>query len=335
MFKPKKNNNFEKDNEFKISNGVRQRIIKTIIINFPTNIGDAIISLPVLDKLRFNYPQAKITAIVSPQTKSFLLENSFIDEVVEFDKSWKFQQKIKFVLDLRGKYDLIIDLKNSFLPVVLGTKQRSTFLRNFPKGTHVKDEYLRLVRKIAPNTTALIGNFNISLEEKEKWDSLNIKQAIFIACFSRSHLKTYTYEYLKKVVETLSKRHKLVILGLKKDSSFYKDILTMANVVDLTGQTSMNEVFYLLKNYASLALCVDSSIMHAASYLNQPIVAIFGPTDPKRYGPWTKNKVILRRKELSCAPCGRAQCDTNIECMCVSPKRVVEAVEKMLYVGNG
>jgi len=123
-------------------------MFERIIFNFPTNLGDTILSLPVLDKLKASYPQAKITAIVSPKTKEFLLRNNFIDDVVVFDKRWRIREKMRFCWDLKGKYDLIIDLKNSLLPFLLGIRRRTPFWRRSCKDVHIKDEYLSLVKKI-------------------------------------------------------------------------------------------------------------------------------------------------------------------------------------------
>jgi len=309
---------------------MKKKVPENIIINFPTNLGDVIMGLPVLDRLRFNYPKTKITAIVSPVAKEFLLKNNFINEVVAFDKLWKKRHKARFALDLRGKYDLAVDLKNSFLPVILGVKQRTSFLRRFPKGTHARKEYLNLLDKIAPKKGALKHEFAFSPEEDKKWKKSGIKKSIFVACSSHSNLKKYPYEYLKEVMRHLSSKHSLVVLGLEKDRNFYKDTLSLPGVIDLTGKTSMNEVFCLLKKYASMLLCVDSSIMHAASYLDLPIVAIFGPTEVKRYGPWSKESVVLRKENIACSPCGSAKCGINIECMYVEPAKVIEAVEKTL-----
>ena len=71
-------------------------MIKDILINFPTNIGDTIIALPSLDRIKGSYPQAKITAIGSYQTNLFLKRHNFIDRVVIFDKHWPIRNKISF-----------------------------------------------------------------------------------------------------------------------------------------------------------------------------------------------------------------------------------------------
>ena len=88
--------------------------------------------------------------------------------------------------------------------------------------------------------------------------------------------------------------HPLVIIGEQSDRGYYRDILNLPGTTDLVGKTTIAEAFYLIQTYAKLALCVDSSILHIASYLNKPLVALFGPTDPARYGPWSDHYLVLR-----------------------------------------
>lgn len=305
-------------------------MIKNIIINFPTNLGDAIIGLPVLDRLRFNYPQVKISAITSPQTHNFFMRNSFVDEVILFDKSWKLGVKIKFCLYLRGKYDLIADLKNSFLPIALGVRKRTPFIRRFSNKVHIEDKYLSLISKIAPKETGEKSNFILQDNERNKWDSLKIKKAIFIACSSRSSIKQYPYANLKDVVSYFENKQSVIILGQEQDRGFYKDILRQRGVIDLVGKTSIWDVFYLLKKYASLLLGVDSSITHTGSYLDVPVVCLFGPTSFERSYPRSKYSVVLRKEELDCLPCEMAECNRDGECMKIASKDVIAAINKIL-----
>ncbi len=145
-------------------------MVKRIIINFPTNLGDAIIGLPVLDRLHSNYPQAKISAIASPGTYDFLIHNTFIYQVILFDKSWKLREKVRFCFRLWGKYDLIADLKNSFLPVALGIRIRTPFIRQFSNKAHIVDKYLSLISRIAPNKVCEKSDFIFKNNERGKWN---------------------------------------------------------------------------------------------------------------------------------------------------------------------
>jgi len=301
-----------------------------IIINFPTNLGDTILALSTLDRIRINYPTSSITAIVSPQTKEFLMRNNSIDEVVLFNKKWPAKQKLFFSLNLRRKYDLMIDLKNSFLPVILGIKKRTSFIRRFSNKVHIEDKYLSLIGKVAPKKTRKKSNFILEEHQKDKWDSLGIEKAIFIACSSRSSIKQYPYEKLKDVISFFQDKLDIVIFGQSQDKEFYKDMLTYSGVIDLVGKTSMWDIFYLLKKYAILLLGVDSSITHAASYLGIPVVCLFGPTSYERSFPRSKYSVVLRKEELDCLPCEMAKCNLNGECMKIASQDVITAINKIL-----
>ena len=307
-------------------------MINKILIIFPTNLGDVIIGLPVLDKLRVNYPQAKLAVVSSSQSKSFLLKKTFIDEIVIFDKFWKLRQKISFIRDLRGKYDLIVDLKHSALPVMLGAKKRTPLFRKAIRGGHVRDEYLALINRFTPRNSAVKSEFSVSERESDRWRKLGSKKVVFIACSSREKLKRYPYEYLLKVITELLSGYTLAILGVEEDRQFYKDILSLRGVIDLVGKTEMADVYYLLKNYGQLLICADSSIMHLASYLNIPIVALFGVTDPVRYGPWSEKFIIVRGKKLLPAP-KKESYRERLEDMKINPAKVLEAIKTMLKEG--
>ncbi len=299
-----------------------------ILVNFPTNLGDAILALPVLDRLRANFPSAKIVAICSLRIKDFLSRHSFIDEVIIFDKRWPIREKIRFTLSLRAKFELVIDLKNSFLPFLIGGR-RLAAIRLFGAYEHAKDRYLKLIKRIAPLEASLKAEFFLKPQERKHWQELNIEKALFIACFSRSSLKVYPEEYLKGLLQHLRKDFKLIILGESSEAAIEREGVLENGILNLVGKTSFLDVYYLLKNYAQGLVCVDTSILHLASYLDLPIVALFGPTDERIYGPWSKRFIVLRKK-LSCAPCAKAQCVFNNECMQIEPLRVIEAVKKLI-----
>jgi len=307
---------------------------KGILINFPTNIGDTILSLPVLDRVKFNYPWDKITAVVSPKTKELIGLHSFIDEIVLFDKSWTKREKRNFAFDLRGKYKVVVDLKNSFLPVVIDSKIRTPFIRFFPKKMHAKDRHISLIKKIAPRKSERKGWFLDSDNKFRKWDGLNIPKSLFIACSSRSKIKQYPYRYLRQLVDSLKGDFSLIVLGEESDRSFYKDILSLEGVKDFVGKTSLPDIFYLLNKYALGLIAVDSSILHIGSYLNIPVVGIFGPTDSVRFGPWSDKNLVLRNEKAVCAPCGKAVCRFNNECMDINPEAVISALGKIISYGK-
>jgi heptosyltransferase-2 len=75
----------------------------------------------------------------------------------------------------------------------------------------------------------------------------------------------------------------------------------------------------------------DSALLHAAQAMGTPTVAIFGPTDERKYGPRLPHSVVVRRN-LICAPCERALCPYNHECMrFLEADEVYEAAVRCLH----
>ena len=75
---------------------------------------------------------------------------------------------------------------------------------------------------------------------------------------------------------------------------------------------------------------VDSGPMHMAAFLGLPIVAIFGPTDPCKVGPYTKLSVVIRNTNLDCLSCRKSSC-TNLRCMNeIGPETLFQALKTLL-----
>lgn len=304
--------------------------VDKIIINFPTNIGDTIVALPALDRIKTNFPKGKITAIVSPKTEDFISKNTFINQIVLFDKNWPIFKKFKFCIKLRKRFDLIIDFKNSMLPILLGIKKHTSFFRGFFKNLHIKIKYLKLIEDIAPQTADRKSRFLVREEKQKKWNFKKEKPFIFFGCFSRSHRKEYNRDALKKLLAILGNDYNCVLLGLKEDQKKINQLILPENIINLIGKTDMTDIYYLLSNYAAAVIAVDSSIMHLASYLNIPVIGLFGPTAVERFYPYSEQSVVLKREDLDCIPCeGKKDC-SDINCMDINPNLIIKEIEKIL-----
>jgi len=76
----------------------------------------------------------------------------------------------------------------------------------------------------------------------------------------------------------------------------------------------------------------DSAPLHIAGSVDTPVIAIFGPTDHRKYGPISPGSIVLR-KHLACSPCEKAVCEFDLECMKqVSSDDVLNAAERILLL---
>ena len=70
--------------------------------------------------------------------------------------------------------------------------------------------------------------------------------------------------------------------------------------------------------------------VHIAAAAGTPIVALFGPTDPARNGPWSAGDVTVRRRPL-CSPCHRHRCSLHEGVMhAIPPEEVLKAIDRRL-----
>jgi heptosyltransferase-1 len=94
-------------------------------------------------------------------------------------------------------------------------------------------------------------------------------------------------------------------------------------------QTSVLELAALAKG-ARLFLAADTGPLHIAGSMGAPLVAVFGPTDPARNGPWSPQDEVVRRIP-ACAPCHKRSCDTHQDIMKkIQPGTVLEAAARRL-----
>jgi len=103
-------------------------------------------------------------------------------------------------------------------------------------------------------------------------------------------------------------------------------------VINLAGKTSLVEMGGWFSRM-NLVLANDSGPLHMAVALGIPVVTVFGPTDPKRTGPYGTGHHVLR-SVMDCSPCLGKDCRLpQIECMeRVTFEQVMGAVRDVLSV---
>ena len=78
---------------------------------------------------------------------------------------------------------------------------------------------------------------------------------------------------------------------------------------NLAGQLSLRQTIEAI-SICRLFIGNDSGLMHIASGLNLPLIALFGPTQPHKTGPLNKNSRVLHHP-VACAPCLYRDCPLN------------------------
>lgn len=142
--------------------------------------------------------------------------------------------------------------------------------------------------------------------------------------------KRWPVRHFASLARTLAERgYQVWLFGSGKDADVTAEIQRLAGnlCVDLAGRTSLDEAIDLM-SLAARVVTNDSGLMHIAAALDRPTAALFGSSSPAFTPPLSaKARVISLR--LSCSPCFARVCPLgHHNCLeTLEPSAVLEAVE--------
>ncbi|MDW8223383.1 MAG: glycosyltransferase family 9 protein [Gemmatales bacterium] len=125
----------------------------------------------------------------------------------------------------------------------------------------------------------------------------------------------------------------VVIIGSSRDVEVCRQVQALApQALNLAGKTTISQLAALMDR-ATVCLTNDSGPMHLAVALGKPLVALFGPTDPVRIGPYGRLHAVVQ-SNLPCVPCyfrRLEQCPHQHSCMAqISPDLVLQRLRDAL-----
>lgn len=144
---------------------------------------------------------------------------------------------------------------------------------------------------------------------------------------------TESYRELAKVL--LRQNNTVVLLGGQGDS-WVSEYFKGVDVIDLIGQTTLNDMVALLDN-AKCAVAHDSGPIHLAAITSVPLVGIFGPTPANAVLSFSRPRTIILHPEnrVACSPCydgrGYSVCDANFCMEETSVENVLLAVNSLAH----
>lgn len=331
-------------------------------------IGDVLHTLPSLAALRKLYPDAHITWVVEEAAADLVKNHPFLDRVlISRRKSWiddfsrlKIRQPWReirsFLKELRLRpYDLVIDfhglLKSSLIVLLSGAKRKlgydslqelsGLFLNEkIPEdmNKHAVDRYLDFPRYLGAKTGKVEFILPLNREkeaaarELQKKYNLEDKKYIAVNPVAFWETKLWDNEKFAQMADLIAEKFniKVVFTGSEKEP-LEKIISQMSSkALNLGGETSLIDLAYLYRQ-ALMVITTDSGPMHLAAAMGSPVIALFGPTDPARTGPYGAGHTIIRA-DLPCSPCFSKKCSTK-KCMeDIAVEKVWAAVNSQMHL---
>jgi len=334
-----------------------------ILILKPSSLGDVIQALPVLRLLKLHFPAGQIFWWIDSALAALLEGDPDLAGVVRFERQrWgrpqHWPEMLRSLRWLRAqKFDLVIDLQCLLRSAAFAWLARGQFLigldeiREGARGfydlavprksvhTHAVDWYLSVLPPLGVpvhnNFTWLPQRPEVSTAVKSKWKT-NGTRWIALQPGARWENKRWPVGKFSELASLLAKKFpdaRFAILGSGEDKPLGETIFRAApeRCLNLCGATSLPEMVEWIR-LCDLMITNDTGPMHAAAALGKPLVALFGPTEPRRTGPYGQLENVLRI-ELPCSPCLKSFCGWKNpnECLtAISPATVFERAQKIL-----
>ena len=327
-------------------------------------IGDVANALVFATALRDAAPELHLAWVVHPLAEPLVRDHPAVDRVHVWRRGTGLRGLRSLAAELRrARYDLAVDLQRiaksalvarlSGAPRVLGadrarTKELSWLLtrERLPPGdpgAHVTALYLEFARYLGARA-AEPRHVLPRDPAAEAWAEALVAELggppVLVNLGATKPANRWAPERFGRVAAALRAAPGLPVCltGGPDDEGRARAALAAAGpgsgVRDLVGRTSLRQLVALLAR-AALFLGCDTGPMHLAAACRTPVVALFGPADPRRTGPWQPPGAALHRVlqvPPPCAPCGRRRCNQpRHACMeDLEPELVLEAARAHL-----
>jgi len=293
---------------------LKKEKIKRILVISLSNIGDIILTFPVLDVLREDFPDADISVVIGPKGEGLLRNNPAFPNLYIFDKRQKFLKTVRWIWSLRqGHFDLIVDLRNTAIPYFLSCSYHTSLFLRRSRHKHMCWQHLNRLKHVYPyekQTSQRYALFFSDGDKKIATDIINDKigprqSFVLVAPGAADRGKRWAEVKYAELADCIIEQYhqKIVFVGDQKDRLIVQGVIKkMKNcALNLAGQLTLPQLGFLMQHTCML-ITNDSAPCHLASYLNIPVVAIFGPSDHHKYGPWSETNRIIERKS-ECPVC--------------------------------
>jgi len=333
---------------------------KKILVIQTAFIGDAILTLPLMQVLKSHYPNSPLDVVVVPRTADLFAHHPALSNIIQYDKRgidkgvmgfWRLRNRLR-----AEHYDLIIvphrSLRSALLtwslkPAMSIGFDNSEGRKLFKKAVHYDASSHEIERNCS-----LLGPLNLPVHSTElprlypssddrqvvqtvitETGMIRYKNIIGLAPGTIWNTKRWPAERFALVCsQAASERTAVVLLGGKEDEALCREITAAAHsfhVFSVAGRLNLLQSAEMIRR-CSVVLTNDSAPMHMAVAMQTPVIAIFGATIPGfGFAPRGPHDIVLETNGLPCRPCsihGGNRCPIKtFDCMLsITPEAVLK-----------
>jgi lipopolysaccharide heptosyltransferase III len=350
-----------------------------ILVVVTRRIGDVLLTTPVIRSLRRAWPRAQIDALVFEGTEGVLKGNTDINNVITVATRSSLGAQLRLLARLWRRYDLALSMVPSDRPTLYAWaagKLRIGLVAGGEKhawkkwllsqwvpfdnlDTHTVLMHLKLVEQLG------IEPCHEVVAAWQKEDELQLRQVLPFDPVLQGYVVLHVYpmyaykmwhrEAWAELAHWLGGQGVRVVLtggNAPEERAYIEDLLQILpkGALSVAGQLGLGGVACLLSR-ARAYVGPDTVVTHMAAALGVPTVALFGPSNPVKWGPWPGgyhesrnpyrmhgtqrvNNVVLVQGEGDCVPCMEEGCERRIDsqsrCLQELPvARVIVALQQL------
>ena len=306
-------------------------------------IGDVLLATPTLRAIKAAWSDVRVTMMVNRGTEDVLSGNPDLDEILALDKGSLAAQS-RLIAGLRHRrFDTVIDLtdgdRSALLSWISGAPVRIGFndehrwrgrcytevVQPVPGVQHRIDRDLEALKPLSIQAGSKDLQLRVTPEEANSADQLldqlgiqRSQSIVILQPGARYWFKAWPPERFAELADRLTSQYgcQVLIGGSDQDIELAQQIRQMAksSSVIMAGRTTIKQ-FAAIAKKSSLFVGSDSGAMHIAAAVGTPVVALFGPSSPREWGP-RGGPVEVLYKELDCRSCFHPTCTRGEEnCM--------------------
>lgn len=340
-------------------------------------IGDVLLVTPLIRTFKRHWPQTKIDLLVFKDTESILSSNPDIENIISVEEHPDFSQHYHLFKKIFRAYDMAVSTSpgdKAILYSYFAAKYRIGML-NADKSrwwkrlllsevvefdnisTHTVLMNLRLAEVLQLNPCSEIVITWREDDQQKIFQLIDTSKKLAIM-----HLRPkFSYkEWIKEgwisVANWLLQMGFTVVLtgdNSKSEKKMADELLNKLtkNIINMVGHLSLNQVGFLL-SLAKIYIGPDTVVTHMAAALGIPTLALYGPSNPVKWGPWPKawtlgnpfvrvgsqhrNNVYLLQGSGICVPCFQEGCDQHIHSRsrCLESLTAQQVINKLRILIN-
>jgi heptosyltransferase-3 len=330
-------------------------------------LGDVLLTTPLIRSLRRAWPQARIEALVFADTAGILQGNADLDSVIALPARPSAIETLTVGARLLRRYDLAVSSQSGDRPI--GFAVAAGRLRVAPVPSSVNG---RVKRALLQRSVSVVRGLHRVEEMLRLADALGIARVPEVVCpqtaepgerpagdYAVIHAapmfryKQWTIDGWRALAAALAARGLTVIATggpAAAERRYLDEVWTGTAVSRRDGALTWPQLAGLLAQ-ARVYVGPDTSVTHLAAATGCPTIALYGPTDPRLWGPWPvgglhetwaaagtlqrRGNVWLVQNPLPCLPCQLEGCERRLEsdsqCLIELPaQQVIAAADQAL-----